>query len=133
MTRNVLRLATYRFRASFGRDRGGYLTLILLIGLVGGVAMGAVAGARRTQSSFPVYLASTHPSDVQFFTEFAPVTNIGYSARVDRAIARLPYVARAADRHRVRRHPPGARQGPKGEAVGRGTARRSRAVSTGST
>ena len=59
--------------------------------------MGAVAGARRTQSSFPVYLASTNPSDVQFFTEFAPITNIGYSASVDRAIARVPYVKRAVD------------------------------------
>jgi hypothetical protein len=59
--------------------------------------MGAVAGARRTQASFPVYLASTNPSDVQFFTEFAPASNIGYSSRIDRAISRLPYVKRSVD------------------------------------
>ncbi len=52
--------------------------------------MGAIAGARRTQSSFPVYLASTNPSQVQYFTEFAPSTNIGYSADIDRAIAKIP-------------------------------------------
>src|ERR1700686_298861 len=97
MTRNVLRVATYRFRATVVHRWGGYLVLVILVGLVGGVAMGAVAGARRTQSSFPVYLASTNPSDVQFFTEFAPSTKIGYSASVDRAIARLPYVKRSAD------------------------------------
>jgi hypothetical protein len=97
VTRQVLRLATYRFRATFGRRRGGYLALVLLVGLVGGVAMGAIAGARRTQSSFPVYVASTNPSEVQYFTEFAPSTNIGYSAGIDRAIARIPYVKRSAD------------------------------------
>jgi len=97
VTRQTLRLATYRFRATFDHRRGGYLALVLLVGLVGGVAMGAIAGARRTQSSFPVYLASTNPSQVQYFTEFAPSTNIGYSAAIDRAIARIPYVKRAAD------------------------------------
>src|ERR1700686_2214529 len=92
MTRNVLRVATYRFRATVVHRWGGYLVLVILVGLVGGLAMGAVAGARRTQSSFPVYLASTNPSDVQYFTAFAPSTKAGYSATSDRAIARLPYV-----------------------------------------
>ena len=93
----VAREASYRFRACF-RDRwGGYLVLALLIGLVSGVAMAAVAGARRTQSSFPAYLASTNPGDVQAFTEFDPITGAGYSAQVDRAIARVRYVRRAVD------------------------------------
>ncbi len=97
MTQKVLRFATYRFHATFGRRWGGYLGLIVLLGLVGGVAMGAIAGARRTQSAFPVYLASTHPSDIQYFTGFAPISNIGYSSRVDRAIARIPYVEHSVD------------------------------------
>jgi hypothetical protein len=97
MIKRVLRVATYQFRTTFGRRWGAYLALVLLVGLVGGVAMGAVAGARRTQSSFPVYLASTNPSDVQFFTEFAPSTNIAYSASIDRAVARIPYVKRSAN------------------------------------
>lgn len=41
-----------------------YLTLVLLIGLLGGVAMGSVAAARRTQSSYATFLASTSPSDL---------------------------------------------------------------------
>ena len=35
----VLRVAWYRFRATFRRRLGGYLTLAVLIGLVGGVAI----------------------------------------------------------------------------------------------
>ncbi len=59
-----MRIAWYRFRSALGRRWGGYLSLVLLIGSVGGLAMGSVAGARRTQSSYPAYLASTNPSDL---------------------------------------------------------------------
>ena len=90
-----MREASYRFRATFRRRWAGYLTLVVLIGLVGGVAMAAVAGARRTQSSFPTYLASTNPSDMQMFTEFAPITGTGYSEKVAAAVARVPDVERA--------------------------------------
>ncbi len=88
-------LSWWRFRSTFARRWGGYLGVILVVGIVGGVAMGAVAGARRTQGAFPVYLASTNPSDVQIFDEYVSITGTGYSAKVDRAIARLPYVERA--------------------------------------
>ena len=54
------RVARYRFRATFGRQWGGLLAIVVLIGLLGGLAIGAVAGARRTQSSFPAYLAHTN-------------------------------------------------------------------------
>lgn len=54
MIRAVVRESSYRFRSTFRRRRAGYLTRVVLIGLVGGVAMAAV-GARRTQSSFPTY------------------------------------------------------------------------------
>jgi hypothetical protein len=58
----ALRLARYRFGATFGRRWPGYLSLALLIGLVGGLSMGSIAGARRTDSSFTVYWKSTNPS-----------------------------------------------------------------------
>ena len=93
----MAREAGYRFRACFRARWSGYLALVLLIGVVGGVAMAAVAGARRTQSSFPAYLASTNPGDVQAFTEFDPITGSGYSAKIDRAIATVRYVSRAVD------------------------------------
>ena len=60
----VVQLGWYRFRRTFGRRWGEYLTLVLLVGLVGGLAMGSVAAARRTDSSFSVYWASTNPSDL---------------------------------------------------------------------
>jgi hypothetical protein len=57
-------LARYRFGATFGRRWPGYLSLALLIGLVGGLSMGSIAGARRTDSSFTVFWKSTNPSDL---------------------------------------------------------------------
>ena len=97
MIRSLVRESSYRCRATFRRRWSGYLTLVLLIGLVGGVAMAAVAGARRTQSSFPTYLASTNPSDLQVFTEFGPITKTGFSEKVNAAVAHVPGVARAVD------------------------------------
>ncbi len=42
------------------RAAGDYAVLVLLIGLIGGVAMGSVQAGRRTQSSYPAFLASTN-------------------------------------------------------------------------
>jgi hypothetical protein len=53
----LLGTAWYRMSTTFGRRWTGYLTIVLLIGLIGGLAMGSVAGARRTRSSFATYLA----------------------------------------------------------------------------
>ena len=66
--RQVFRVASYRFRVTFRGRWGGLLVLVLLVGLVGGLAMGSLAAARRTQSSFPAYLASTNPSDLGLAT-----------------------------------------------------------------
>ena len=64
----MLTVARYRFGATFRRRWGGYLAIALLIGLVGGVAMGSIAAARRTQSSYPAFLASTNASDLTMST-----------------------------------------------------------------
>jgi hypothetical protein len=64
VNREALGVAWYRFRATLHRRWGGYLTVVLLVGLVGGLAMGAVGAARRTQSAFPTALATTHASDL---------------------------------------------------------------------
>jgi hypothetical protein len=45
----VMAVAWYRFTATFGRRWGGYLAIVLLIGMIGGIAMASVAAARRTQ------------------------------------------------------------------------------------
>jgi hypothetical protein len=67
-----MRVAWYRFTATFGRSWGGYLSIVLLVGLTGGIAMGSIAAARRTQSSYATFLASTNPSDLSLNGIFGP-------------------------------------------------------------
>src|SRR4029077_15079552 len=92
----TLRVASYRFRVTFRGRWGGLLALVLLVGLLGGLAIGSVAAARRTQSSFPSYLASTNPSDMGLATSvYDPSSGSpGYDAGIVREIARLPHVKR---------------------------------------
>jgi len=57
--------------------------------------MGSIAAARRTESSFPVFWASTNPSNLVGATAVLNPTigsNSGYNATLIRAIARLPDV-----------------------------------------
>jgi len=91
----VLRVAWYRLGATFGRRWGTYVSVVVLIALVGGLSMGSVAGARRTESSFPTYLASTNPTTVNVLAGFddpALGQKTGYNPRIISAIAHLPYV-----------------------------------------
>ncbi len=91
----MFRVAWFRFQATLRARRGGLLALVLLIGLVGGVALAAMAGARRTQSSYPRYLASTHTSDLDVGTAiFNPDvgSNVGYDPAIVAKIGRLPRV-----------------------------------------
>ena len=87
MSRQALSVAWYRFRSTFGDRWGGYLAIVLLVGLVGGLALGAVAAARRTQAAFPAYLASTNPSDLTVLTGYP-----GFDPTLIRKIAALPHV-----------------------------------------
>jgi hypothetical protein len=45
---NVMHVAWYHVAATFRRRLPSLLTLVLLIGLIGGVAMASIACARRT-------------------------------------------------------------------------------------
>jgi hypothetical protein len=69
----VLRVARFRFRATFTHRWAGYLGLVILIALTGGLAMGAIAAGRRTRAAFPAFLASTNPSDLS--AEFSGTGN----------------------------------------------------------
>ena len=95
MSSAVGRVAWFRFRATFRRRSGGYLSLVVLVGLVGGLALGAFAAARRTQSSYPAFLASTHPSDLSLnllsTDPAAPLSPSDAVRRID-AIRHLPHV-----------------------------------------
>jgi hypothetical protein len=88
----VRRVAWYRLRATFRRRLGGYLALAMLIGLVGGVAMASVTAARRTDASYPAFLAGTSPSDLVV----QPFTTPAYAPGFVRELARLPHVRRVA-------------------------------------
>ena len=92
MNKGVLTVALYRFRATFRQRWPGYLAITLLIGLVGGVAMASIAGARLTDSSYPTFLAGTNPSDLLV----QPTTSVSCTSGLISQIARLPQVKRVS-------------------------------------
>ena len=91
----VARIAWYRYRATFHDRWGGYLAIVLLVALLGGLSMGAIAGARRTQSSFPTLLVRSNSSNLLGLTGVANPTlgeTNGYDPKLVGAISRLRYV-----------------------------------------
>jgi hypothetical protein len=113
--KGVLTVALYRFPRTFRQRRGAYLSLVLLIGLVGGFSMGALAAARRTESSFPTFLASTNPSNLSLATAlWNPAVGYysGYNGPLVAAIARLPHVRRAESYSGIYSEPIGANGQP---------------------
>ncbi len=92
----VLGVTWYRLGATFARRRGGYLSIVLLIGLVGGIAMASVEVGRRTQSSYPTFLASTGPSDLTVSVASTGSGPVAFSPASVAMIARLPHVKRVA-------------------------------------
>jgi hypothetical protein len=66
MRSHTYEFAWYRFRSTFARRWTAYLSVVLLIGVTGGLAMASVASARLTQSSYPTFLQSTNPSTLTF-------------------------------------------------------------------
>ena len=75
--------------------RSGYLAIIVLVGLLGGLALGSIAAACRTASSFSVFWASTNPSSLVGATGVLNPTiglDTGYNATLVKAIRHLHYV-----------------------------------------
>ena len=95
MSRSVLRVAWYRFRATFAVRWGGLLAIVLLIGLVGGLAMGAVAGgaAHAVVVSRRSWRARIPPICVVLHNDSANDSNQSDPAFL-RTLARLPHVKR---------------------------------------
>jgi len=89
------RVARYRARATSRQRRSQFLSLALLIGLLGGLAIGSVAAGRRTQSAYPEFLSSTNPSQVDI-SVFPPNLSSGapsYSPAFVQEVGRIPGVA----------------------------------------
>ncbi len=93
--KQVLAFAWYRSRVTFRHRRSGYLAIVLLVGLAGGLATGSIAAARRTQSSFTELLARTDTSGlgaaVAFYNPSAG-SGSGYYPGLIRRIEDLPHV-----------------------------------------
>ncbi len=93
---DLLRVTWYRSRATLPRDWAGYASVVAVVALLGGLALGALAGARRTQSSFPAFWASTTPSDITGAIGVVnPVLGLAnaYNPALISAMARVPHVA----------------------------------------
>jgi hypothetical protein len=93
----MLAVARYRLRATLHDRWTSYLTIVLLVGVIGGLAMAAVTGARRSQSAFPDFLASSHASDLQLqiFNPASPSGGLG-GPDLTSQFARLPLVQHVA-------------------------------------
>ncbi len=97
--RQALEVARYRMRATIGHRWRSYLTLVILVGFLGGLGLGSLAAARRTQSSFSTFLASTNPSDISITVYGAASGSAGnpdYDPALTSAISRLPGVRHVA-------------------------------------
>lgn len=99
MTRAALRVGWYRLRCTVRRRWPAFLVVALFVGLLGGLAMASVAGARRTQSAFTSYLQSSHTSDLQLVYYTGQGQNLNddlYSPALARRLASLPQVRRVS-------------------------------------
>ena len=81
-------LPFYWFRASLRRRWHGYVGLVLLLGITGGLSLFALAGARRTQSSYPRFLDAADASTMAVDTG-------QYDQETLDTIARFPQVAQS--------------------------------------
>lgn len=90
---HIARVAWYRFRCSLRRQWSAYITIVILVSSIGGVALTSAAAARRTESSFPAFLASTNPSNL-LAVPAPPSPLPNYSLKVTKEMTRLHDVER---------------------------------------
>jgi len=79
-----------RLRAELRRQWRGLLALAVLLGVIGGIALTAAAGARRTDTAYPRFLRQSHAADLMVQPALSGFQ--GYF----RAIGRLPQVSSSA-------------------------------------
>ena len=88
------RVAWYRFITTFRVRWTGYVTIVLLVALLGGLSMASIAGARRTQSSFATLMSRANSSQIVGLTGvYNPtIAQSGYSPSLIKKIEHLRYV-----------------------------------------
>lgn len=79
----------FQFRATLGARWRRYISIALLLGVLGGIGMFSVAGARRTQSAYPRFLRSIHASTMA--VDAGP-----YDAAFDSAVRKFPEVQKSS-------------------------------------
>ena len=89
---NVLAVAWYWARTELRRRWRAWLAIGLLVGIGGGLAMGSIAGARRTDSAYPRFLADADPPDLVLDPDF----DVDGAAFLD-AVEALPGVVGRSD------------------------------------
>src|SRR5580693_1184563 len=97
--RGTMSYAWYRLRATFGSEVSSFVSIVLLVGALGGLSMGAVAGARSTESSFSDYVAVSHVPNLFVLDGFINPSiglNSAYNPGLLRKLAELPHVERVA-------------------------------------
>lgn len=98
MTRTIA-FAWYRFRTTWRSEAGYVVLLVVLLGGMGGLAMGAVAAGRSTESSFTDYAAASHVPQL-FVLDGVINPGIGldsaYNAPLLARLAHIPHVTRVA-------------------------------------
>ena len=92
--------AAYWFRATLRSRWRGYLGIVVLLGITGGLSLFALAGARRTQSAYPRFLRDANVSTMAVDTgQYDPetVATIASLPEVERSSVYVaPLVARIA-------------------------------------
>ena len=100
MLAHAVSYAGYRFRTTLRSELSYYVSVVLLVGALGGLFMGAVAAARSTESSFSDYVAASHVPQL-FVLDGVINPAIGldsaYNPALLRTLSHLPHVERVAD------------------------------------
>ena len=89
--------AWYRLRATVRSELSYFLSVVLLVGAVGGLALGAIEAARSTESSFADFVASSHvPQLFVFDGVINPYIGLdsAYNPKLLRTLSHLPDVER---------------------------------------